>query len=241
MSRTVELVVGGARWLLTATVGAVASVFPFYVVVDTSTSMRGGRIESVNAGLPELHRSIASDPVVSEKCRLAVLSFNTEARIDLPLSDLSEVQRMPMLEAGGRTNYKPALDLVESVITRDVAKIRRSGDQPLRSCVFFITDGRPTDAWKTRRDLLVDRSKNRLAPHLVPYGVAEADSETLERMTTGFAYLAKPLGDAALALREVFASIANSVVSSTRAAEPQLVLPETNQYFTKISIGLSRV
>jgi uncharacterized protein YegL len=59
--------------------------------------MKGDRIGSVNSGLPNIHQAIVSDPVISEKVRLGVISFSTEAQVDLPLSQLSNIAAMPAI------------------------------------------------------------------------------------------------------------------------------------------------
>lgn len=186
--------------------------------------MRGGRIASVNAALPELHRTISVDPVVSEKCRLGVVSFNTDARTDLPLSNLAEVVRMPTLAAGGQTRYSAGLTHVMNVINADLGRLLEEGSRVLRPCVFFVSDGRPTDAWKTRRDQMVNRSLNPFAPNIVTYGVADADVVNLKRLSTRFTLRMNETTDPGVALAEVFRSIASSVVASTRAEGTELII-----------------
>ena len=65
-------------------------LLPFYLLLDESTSMDGARIDSINALLPELYRSLREHPAVSDVVRLAVVAFSEVAHdtratiLDLP-------------------------------------------------------------------------------------------------------------------------------------------------------------
>jgi uncharacterized protein YegL len=209
-------------------------VIPFYIVCDASTSMRGGRIGSVNAGLPEIHKVIASDPVISEKVRLGIISFSSSARVDLPLSQLSEVRQMPVLVAKGRTNFEDAIHLARQTIQADVTRLKSEGFSVLRPVVYFITDGRPTGGWKRLRDEWVDRVSNPYAPNIISFGVDLADKENLSRMSTQYTFVSRVGVDPGVALREIIRSIAASVVASGLHQEGGLVMPAAGENFEVI-------
>lgn len=212
-------------------------VFPFYILCDASRSMKGDRIGSVNSGLPNIHQAIVSDPVISEKVRLGVISFSTEAQVDLPLSQLSNIAAMPTLKAGGQTNYAKAFTLAQQTIERDIDALKSAGYSVLRPCVYFITDGRPGDGWKKVRDHLVDRVENRYAPNIICFGVADADEDTLKRVSTQFTFVANKGTSSANALNEVMRSITSSVVSTAQSNEAGLAIPKTNEVFRVINQG----
>lgn len=200
-------------------------VIPFYVVCDVSSSMRGARIASVNEGLPEIHRVISSDPVISEKIRFGIISFASAAQVVLPLCRLTELAKMPELKAKGRTNFADAIRLARETILNDINQLKLHGFSVLRPVVYFITDGRPTGGWIRERDAWVDREANSYAPNIICFGVDEADRETLGRMSTRFTFIAKAGVDPGVALREVVRSIAASVVASGRHQEGGLQMP----------------
>ena len=61
------------------------AVLPFYILCDESGSMdANGGIDAINSGLPELHAAIAGDPLVSDKCRIGLLTFSDIAEELLP-------------------------------------------------------------------------------------------------------------------------------------------------------------
>ena len=97
-------------------------VVPFYIVCDESSSMIGnGGIEAINLGLPELHATIAADPLVSEKCRIGLISFSEKAEVLLPIARLSDVASMPGMRGRSVTSYGAAFELLRTVISADIA------------------------------------------------------------------------------------------------------------------------
>src|SRR5689334_12382236 len=107
-------------------------VLPFYLVCDESSSMAGDPIDSINKALPEIHQEIGGNPVVADKTRFALISFNHEAQVLLPLSDLSDVTSVPGLTAAGGTHYGRAFTLLRTTIEQDVARLKADGHQVLR-------------------------------------------------------------------------------------------------------------
>ena len=209
-------------------------VFPFYLLCDTSKSMAGERIRAVNDGLPEIQAEILDDPIVEAKARVSVISFSTEANVDLPLTRLADIEAMPQLRAGGQTNYAKGMELARQQIENDVNQLIGDGFTVLRPCVYFLTDGRPGDSWRRIRDAWVDKSVNKFAPNVIGFGVANADEDTLKRVATQFSFIAADGVSPAVALREVLRLVTTSIVSSTRNGEMRFNLPRSDENFRVI-------
>ena len=209
-------------------------VFPFYLLCDTSRSMAGSRIKAVNDGLPEIQAEILDDPIVEAKARVSVISFSTEAKLELPLTRLADVEVMPELIAGGQTNYAKGIELARLQIDADVNRLISEGYRVLRPCVYFLTDGRPGDSWKRIRDEWVDRTINPFAPNIVSFGVANADEETLKRMSTQFSFIAIDGVSPSAAMREVLHMLTVSIVNSTRNGEMKFEIPQSDETFRVI-------
>ena len=183
------------------------AVLPFYILCDESGSMdANGGIDAVNNGLPELHAAIAGDPLVSDKCRIGLITFSDIAEELLPLSNLSDVQAMPGCAAKGMTNYGEAFNLLRVVIARDIANMKSQGIQVYRPAVFFITDGDPTDDWEANHRALTDKNINPQAPHILAFGVAGANPAVIGKIGTKAAFIAKPGVTPRTVLKEVFQS-----------------------------------
>jgi len=120
---------------------------PVYLVLDTSGSMTGEPIEAVKNGLSTLLTALRSDPHALETAFLSVITFDTDSRQVVPLTDLASFQE-PTLTAQGTTSLGQALSLVSSCIEREIIKSSPEQKGDWKPLVFFMTDGQPTDDWQ---------------------------------------------------------------------------------------------
>lgn len=190
----------------------------FYIVCDESGSMGdNGGIAEINAALPELHAAIATDPLVVDKSRLSIIAFSDQAEVILPLCKVTDVVEMPGVREGGATNYGEAFRLLQAAIEYDVESLKSQGYRVLRPCVFFISDGDPTDSWEYHYQALMG---HRYRPHLVAFGVGDAGEspQILAKVATLRCYAGRDRSNAGRALANVIGSIGNTIVSSTSAA-----------------------
>ena len=204
------------------------AVVPFYIVCDESGSMGGnGGIDAINQGLPELHATIAADPLVSDKCRIGLISFSDTADVLLPIARLSDVASMPGMKSRSVTNYGRAFDLLKTVIADDIIQLKAQGYRVYRPAVFFISDGVPTDDWHTAYQRLV--VGNPQAPNIIAFGVGDADATVMAKVGTKACYIADHGVSPGAALKEILRSLTNSIVgtasSATAHTAPQLLLP----------------
>jgi uncharacterized protein YegL len=203
------------------------AVLPFYILCDESGSMdANGGIDAVNRGLPELHATIAGDPLVSDKCRIGLITFSDIAEELLPLSNLSDVQAMPGCAAKGMTNYGEAFNLLRVVISRDISNMKAQGIQVYRPAVFFITDGEPTDDWEANHRALTDKNVNPQAPHIIAFGVAGANPAVIGKIGTKAAFIANQGVDPGNALKEILKSLTNTIVNSSSSSSPTLMVQQ---------------
>ncbi|MBQ2790253.1 MAG: VWA domain-containing protein [Thermoguttaceae bacterium] len=118
---------------------------PVYLLIDNSGSMRTDeKIEAVNEGLQMFVDSLAMDPHLLQTAYVSVISFNTEARQEIPLTDVYDFAT-PELRAGGKTALGGALRLVKECAEREVRKGTPDQKGDWRPIVFLMTDGAPTD------------------------------------------------------------------------------------------------
>ncbi len=64
---------------------------PVYLILDTSGSMRGEPIESVNTGLETLLGALRQDPYALETIHLTVMTFDREVKTVVPMTALEDV------------------------------------------------------------------------------------------------------------------------------------------------------
>lgn len=214
-------------------------ILPFYLVCDESSSMAGDPIDAINESLPELHQEIGGNPVVADKTRFALISFNHQAQVLLPLSDLSDISSVPGLTASGGTSYSAAFNLLHDTITKDVAELKRDGHQVLRPAVFFLTDGQPndTDEWPAAYQRITDPAWGP-RPNILAFGFGQAVEGTIQQVATVRGFIADGSLGPAQALQEFAQSLIRSIVKSGTSAVPgggmSLSMPDTVPGFTAV-------
>lgn len=204
------------------------NILPFYIVCDESGSMApNGGIDAINQALPNLHATIAADPLVSDKCRIGLITFSDTAEELMSLMNLADVVAMPGMQAKGLTNYGSVFDLLRTVISRDINDLKSQGYKVYRPAVFFITDGEPTDApgWEQSYRALVDKTTNRHAPNIISFGVDGSDATTIGKIGTLGAFVMTAGVTPADALKEIIGSLTNTIFDSASSSTPQLVVP----------------
>lgn len=208
----------------------------FYLLADSSASMSGAPIEAINNALPEIHDAIATNPLVSEKTRLGIISFNNSASVLLPASNLADIHVLPGLQAQGGTSYGAAFKTSRSQLETDVRTLKEDGYRVYRPAVFFFTDGQPTDRdWKENYHGLVDPSFP-LHPNIVTFGLGKANENVIGALSTKNmpAYMAQSGTSPADAVTQVAKSLLRSVVRSGQNASMKLVI-EPPEDFTRVS------
>jgi len=190
-------------------------VLPLYIVCDESGSMEGiGGIDAINSALPELHSTIASDPLANDMFRIGLISFSDSAEELLPLSRATDIPAMLGVQAKGVGNYGKAFTLLRFVINRDIDALKSQGYRVIRPAVFFITDGEPTDdqSWEPTYRSLIDKNSNRRAPNVVAFGVKGANATTIGKIGTAGALIAGRGTEPGNVLKEILRSLTNSIV-----------------------------
>jgi uncharacterized protein YegL len=194
---------------------------PTYLVVDVSASMQPHQ-SALNNTLQKLHVSLVHSPRVSEFAHMSIVAFSTQPWLVIEMVDMEYVDRMPEVLCDGATNYGPTFDLVRQRIEIDLPALNSQGKAVLRPCVFFLTDGEPTDpGWEQAYYRLVDPNWNR-RPHVITYGFGAAAEQVLSRVATKAAFVADGTADPDEALSGAINSLLNTLVASARTEEMQL-------------------
>ena len=121
---------------------------PVYLLLDVSGSMEGDPIEAVRQGVKALLSELRSDPQALETAYLSVITFNSSARQVCPLTELMLFEE-PVINAGGATALGAALSLLSECIRTEVRKSTETQKGDWKPLVFLLTDGAPTDDWRS--------------------------------------------------------------------------------------------
>jgi len=110
--------------------------------------MSGEPIEAVKNGMQLLLSTLRTDPYALETAYLSLLTFDSKAQQVVTLTELVQFQ-LPNLNAGSTTALGAALKLTAECIDREVKKTNAEYRGDWKPLVFIMTDGQPTDEWRT--------------------------------------------------------------------------------------------
>lgn len=191
---------------------------PCVLVLDVSGSMSGQPIAQLNTGLRQFQQELSGDDLASKRVELAIVTFGpVRVAQDFVTADQFTA---PKLEVEGSTPMGEAI--LEAL---DLVKLRKqqyqaNGVAYYRPWIFLITDGAPTDDWRTAAKAVQAAEKSKSLAFF-PVGVDGADFEVLKQISPR-----TPIKLRGLAFRELFQWLSNSLssVSKSKVGE-QLALP----------------
>lgn len=187
---------------------------PCVLLLDTSHSMEGEPLEQLNNGVSQLRAELVRDPLASKRIELAVVTFGGEVKI---LSPFTSVDRfiVPTLEAHSQTPMGEAIHTGIDMIEQRKAMYKDHGIAYYRPWVFLVTDGFPTDQWKSAAERIQEGEKdNRFIFFCV--GVLEADFPTLRKIS-----VRSPLRLRRLNFKEMFMWLSSSLSAVSRSKPGQ--------------------
>lgn len=134
---------------------------PVYILLDTSGSMRGEPIHSVNVGLQSMLSALRQDPYALESVHLSIITFDLEAKIYLPLTPLDQVQLTDIdVPSAGATFMGAALELLAEQVTQQLQKSTDEVKGDWRPLLFMMTDGSPSDVYAYQQAIPVMQQLN---------------------------------------------------------------------------------
>ncbi len=207
------------------------------LLLDTSGSMQGRRIDELNAGLRTLDQALKQDPLASLRVELAVVAFGGgSARVlDVRQGQGGAIEaeaaqafvtvdafHPPLLVADGATPMGQAARIGLQLVRDRKASYKQNGIDYFRPWLFLITDGKPTDSgWEAAAAELAQEEAGR-GLSVYGVGVEGADMRCLARFSTQ----RPPLKLKGLAFEELFVWLSKSLsaVSQSRPGD-QAPLP----------------
>ena len=116
------------------------------LVLDTSGSMNADNaIGQLNQGLQTFKSQIMNDETARDRLEIAIVSFNSEIKVELQPSLISEIE-MPTLKASGQTQLVRAIEEAQQVIKDRKDYYKSKGLTYYRPWIVVMTDGAPYPA-----------------------------------------------------------------------------------------------
>lgn len=187
---------------------------PCVLLLDTSDSMDGDPLEQLNSGVSQLRSDLVRDPLASKRIELAVVTFGGSVKI---LSPFTSVDRfiVPTLEAHSQTPIGEAIHTGLDMIEERKTMYKDHGIAYYRPWVFLVTDGFPTDQWKSAADRIQEGERDSKFIFFC-VGVLEADFPMLRQIS-----VRDPLRMRRLDFREMFMWLSSSLSAVSRSKPGQ--------------------
>ncbi len=116
---------------------------PCVLLLDTSSSMQGEKIQRLNAGFRAFREDILRNPMAAQSVDLCVITFGP-VRLRSDFGSLREMETL-RFEAEGITPMKEALELAMVRVTERKQAYAAHSVSHYRPWIFLLTDGEPTD------------------------------------------------------------------------------------------------
>mgnify|MGYP000882925744 FL=1 len=182
---------------------------PCMLLLDNSWSMNGAPIAELNEGLAVFKEELLADSLAAKRVEIAIVSFGPVQVVNS--FQTAEHFTPPRLTAQKDTPMGLAITQGIELLDQRKALYREQGIPFFRPWVFLITDGTPTDDWKTAA-LEVRKGEESRAFAFFAVGVEGANLDILQQIS-----IRQPLRLRGLRFRELFQWLSNSMRSVSRS------------------------
>lgn len=156
---------------------------PVYLLIDSSGSMAGEPIHSVNVGLRAMISALRQDPFALESVSIAITTFDVQAKDILPLTPVAEAQISDIqLPRSGATHLGAGLEHIIDAVRHDVVQSTEIEKGDFRPMLFIMTDGSPSDTLAYEEAIPVIRTLN-FAEVIACAAGPKAKTEALKKIT----------------------------------------------------------
>ena len=121
--------------------------------------MNGEPIESVNNGLESMLTFLRQDPFALESVYLSIITFDSQIKLILPLTELEAVN-LPKITASGATHLGDALEFLCQTVDREIIRNTPEHKGDWMPLLFILTDGKPSDSPKVKQQALEVKKRN---------------------------------------------------------------------------------
>ena len=154
------------------------------LLLDTSGSMCGSRINSLNKAINDFKKQTSLDELAKNRVDIAVIEFNDRAHVVHDFTSLSLLQPIP-LDAHGRTAMGEGINFaIDKVKERNLFYDSR-GVPHYKPWIFMISRGCLTDDISSARQRIIDEESKGTHGNLKFWavGVPGYSKETLQSLT----------------------------------------------------------
>ena len=182
---------------------------PCLLLLDVSGSMRGEPIAELNAGLSTFKDELMADALALKRVEIGIVTFGP-VQIALPFQGAT-LFYPPTLTAQGDTPMGSAIKQGLDMVRQRKDEYKANGISYYRPWVFLITDGGPTDEWKSAAAAVREGEASKSFAFFA-IGVQGANMQTLQQIS-----VREPLRLDGLRFRDLFSWLSSSLRSVSRS------------------------
>ena len=184
---------------------------PCVLLIDTSTSMNGPKLNELTKGLATYREQLMKDALAAKRVEVAIVTFGGRVQRRTNFVTAPDFEP-PHLEAIGGTPMGEAIVEALDMIEERKDAYRENGIAYYRPWIFMITDGEPNDHWKPVVSR-VHEGEQQKAFCFFAVGVEGANMEVLTEISAR-----KPLWLQGLKFHELFTWLSNSQQAVSRSS-----------------------
>ena len=122
---------------------------PCMVVLDTSYSMSGAPMTQLNQGFAGFLNALQDDEVAACSVEVGVITAGGRVTEQLPFTTAMNIDRCDTFSAGGGTPLGEAVERALETLEQRKAQYRKTGVAYYQPWLVVISDGAPTDSWRS--------------------------------------------------------------------------------------------
>lgn len=199
---------------------------PCMLVLDTSGSMDGERVNELNAGLVEFIQVVRADEFAAYSIEVGIITAGGSVTEELPFTAASEIEGFHPLSAGGSTPLGGAVSIALQRLNERKELYKKAGVPYYQPWMVIISDGEPSDNWQAAAQQAREMSQNRKLVSL-SIGVQGANLDTLGMFSSREALRLQ-----GLQFSEFFAWLSQSMirVSGSNSSASKVELPPVDSW-----------
>lgn len=196
---------------------AKAKPLPVILLLDTSGSMSGQKIDALNRAVDEMITTFKGAGDSETEIDVAVITFGRDVSLRQPLTSAADVLWSD-LEAEGGTPMGTAIAMAKAMI-EDKSVIPSRAYRPT---VVLVSDGKPTDSWEEPLDAFIGEGRSSKCDRMAMAIGYDADETVLAKFIRATEYPLFYAKDAA-GLRDAFRFVTMSVTVRTNSQDANVV------------------
>lgn len=193
---------------------------PCILLLDVSGSMSGKPIDELNAGLVVYKDETCADNLASKRVEVALVTFGGMVQTVCDFTTIDNFQP-PQLTASGDTPMGAAIHQAIEMLANRKSQYKANAIAYYRPWIFMITDGGPTDDWKTAADHVKTGEASK-AFSFFAVGVEGANFDRLKQIS-----VKTPIHLKGLRFRELFSWLSTSQKTVSHS-KPEDAVPLPN-------------